>query len=249
MAGWDFHAFVDEGFLNAAINAVRDQRPSLFNYATPRIGGKALRLCRPIARPANGAPPVTLIEPLVLGQTPQHRLLLEYCYQLTELRIDFRPAAGGGDPDFRLTGVLCVGLGFPEKVPAHDMLLPPPDDYDQSQIDNPIDFDELKCFCTRIQIDGSARFEPVFGAPALLFQVDDVEIDDCDTPLLEMLETMIEGVLNAAVLPQAAFSLPPLEFAAPDGNPPPIKLEIKPATGFTNPSFADDRLNLYFEIQ
>lgn len=247
MAGWQFRTSVDEAFLNTVIQAIRVQRPALFNHATRNIGRKS-GLCKPLDSPANGARPYTEIEPFSFGEANGMRLLMDYCYQLSALNIDFRPASGGGDPDFRITAELCVGLGVSDSINVFDMALPRSGAGGAPPRDEYIDYRDLKCFCTRIVLDGTANFVEPFGETLLVLQVTDIEIDDCDSALLNLIECIIKTALNAYILPQAAFAFEPILIAAPDGFPADISLELAPSTSMTNPEFANNALTVHLTI-
>lgn len=130
----DLYSAVHEDGINTVIDHLRRKRPSLFNYATPRVIQIA-QSRRDVEMPLASMPESALcsavdtapevrewnnplmeeVEPLpVLGT--DGIVKLDYCLQIADLSIDFSPddpPVDVGEQQFALSVVACGGLGCP----------------------------------------------------------------------------------------------------------------------------------------
>jgi len=221
-----FAAFHEDGF-NRIISHVRNQRPSLFNYATADVAANPRLLCEVIRThpivPQRGNPLVTIVDPLPI---PGTQYGVNFAVQLTDLEIDFHP----GDV-FRLPPELdplakqslaiklrvCGGIGCPPRELV-DKLTPRPPRPDDKRNDNqrdhgrvneddkrpliPLPTDNLICFCVDAFATGGVRIATYHGKPYLEPFLDGFEIVDIRPRGLEDgMECYISLVLRLAVLP------------------------------------------------
>lgn len=243
MSSWHVRFRLSEGMINTALVAIEEQRPSLLNYATQRLA-RINGACFPVPESANGAKKFTVIEPLIVGQDNFQRLLAEYCYQIRNLRIDFSPLASGEAGDFRITADIAVGIGASDILIDSDLLLPT--DSQGPPTDNYIDYIKLKCFESKFEAVGVARFIRHRSKYMLLLQLTEFTVGAQDG-IYAMVEFYIRTTINSIILPRAAMVIEPLILDAPDGNEPKIKFDVYPV-GVRNPSFSDDTLELNFSI-
>lgn len=132
----DFFASLHEDGFNRMIQQFMRQRPSLFNYATKAFEDKDLfaQLCVPI-RPAKAV--IDADDPLfkemdllpIMGSA--YPLGLDWCFQLSELKVDFHPgnaialpAELGVLPEqrFALVARACFGLNCPAGKGMEELL-------------------------------------------------------------------------------------------------------------------------------
>jgi hypothetical protein len=123
-AGADLYGALEDAGINRFIGHIVEQRPSLFNYATPGIAAHRDLLCRDVAAAESvrnrNNPTVTTVGRLpVLGSDGP--IELEYCLQLTAFEFDFHPGGAFVLPDgeslaegeFAVHVQACAGLGCP----------------------------------------------------------------------------------------------------------------------------------------
>lgn len=239
MADWHLRFRMREDAINAILIAVETQRPSLFNYATPNLARRNAA-CKPVPQPTNSASKFTILDPLVLGQDKNQRLLTEYCFQLQSLRMDFSPLADNGPEHFRLTADLFAGIGAPDTIQQVDMLLPnvapgPP-------VDNFIDYSVLACYQTSFEASGVVRWIRHQGKHALLLQATTFTFGAVGG-IYAMAEHFVKTTINAVILPKALVFVNEFEIEAPDRLPPKIVIGLNPSPGI-NPSFTDNTLEV-----
>ena len=170
-----FASFHEDGF-NKIISHVREQRPSLFNYATADVAKNIELLCKTIdAHPIifiRNNPLVTIEDPLPI---PGTNYGVNFAVQVVDLQIDLHPGDEFDLPSelnpplneqrFAIKLTVCGGIGCPPNELV-DELIPPPDDPDkQSDPDRQRDEDpivplptrELVCFCLDAYALGGVR--------------------------------------------------------------------------------------------
>lgn len=219
-----FAAFHEDGF-NRIIGYVREQRPSLFNYATADVAANPRLLCEAItAHPIvfkRGNPLVTIVDPLPI---PGTQYGVNFAVQLTDLAIDFHPndvfpLPRELDPlekqRLAIKLRLCGGIGCPPRDLV-DRLTPPPPDPNERPKDKPRDpgrpkekdplipipAGKLICFCLEAFVTGGVRIATYYGKPYLEPFLDGFEIVDITPKGLEDgMECYIRLVLQLSVLP------------------------------------------------
>lgn len=225
----DIFASFHENAFNNILQRVREQRPSLFNYATQAVINTPRMLCSAIkAHPIvtqRGNPLITLQQPLpIIGSNYG----LNFAAQITDLALDFHPENKFALPPelapldaqhFALHLQLCGGIGCPGEV---DQLVPPPaPPHDDKQIDRDsrsqrnTDDDtkvptliqalpsrELMCFCLDAYVEGWINIQEFYGKPYLNMHLEGFEIVDIRPEGLEAnLECYISLMLKLVVLP------------------------------------------------
>ena len=90
----DLYGASHEDGINRVANHITQQRPSLFNYGTAFVAANPHLLCKPIKVAPDvdnfSNPHITVEDPLpVLGTSGL--IGLNFCFQITELEIDFYP--------------------------------------------------------------------------------------------------------------------------------------------------------------
>jgi hypothetical protein len=122
----ELYGAINEKGINQIVQHLMRLRPSLFNYGTEAIANNLKLLCNQIdADPmvfARNNPLITIESPIpVLGT--EGLVNLNYCVQLTEVRIDFHPGNTISLPPelgvlpqqrFALFAKTCIGLGCPD---------------------------------------------------------------------------------------------------------------------------------------
>ncbi|EIX9042396.1 TPA: hypothetical protein ACXR0I_002945 [Klebsiella variicola subsp. variicola] len=243
MSEWHLRFRLSENVVNSILNAIEKQRPSLFNYATKRLAKKN-GACIKLPDPGNGAKKFTIIDPLIIGQNGSQKLLVEYCYQARNLKIDFSPLASGIVGDFRITANMSVGIGASDPLIDSDLLFP--SDSQGEPVDNYIDYVDLKCFESNFEVVGIARFVQSQSRYMLILQLTKFTVGAQDG-VYAMIEFYIRTTINAVILPQAAMFFAPLIIEAPDGNEPKIRFDLIPSN-VQSSSFSNDTFELSFSI-
>ena len=125
----DLFGSVHEDGINRVIRHIMRQRPSLFNYGTELIASNPdYWLCKPVEVSQDvinrGNPIVTIESPLPVFGTGG-LVGLNYCFQLTDVEIDFHPGSVFELPPelrppleeqhFAIRAQVCGGIGCPPK--------------------------------------------------------------------------------------------------------------------------------------
>ena len=121
----DLYGAVNEEGINRVVRHVMRKRPSLFNYGTQAVISNPRLRCAPIdAAPevlAYGNPLMTREDPLPILGT-DGRFGLDFCAQLTEVKVDFHPGGAVSLPPelapldaqrFAVSATACAGIGCP----------------------------------------------------------------------------------------------------------------------------------------
>ncbi len=232
----DLYAAVHEEGINRVVRHIMQQRPSLFNYATPFFLQNPGLLCVRI----KAAPEVTAAgNPLFTVQTPLPVLAaaqpvgLNYCLQFTDLAIDFHdsdtiklPPELGTLPAQRLALYMkgCFGLGclpegyYADLIPLAEAvavsrgdkpsfgLADIPARQERDPIVPPVR--ELTCFC--LELYAVLHFEWGFiGQDEYLkVRLDGLEIVDLKPVEMEnILECYAEAVLRLGILPRLSIRI------------------------------------------
>ena len=253
-----FASFHEEGF-NRIIDHVRQQRPSLFNYATADVAKNRELLCAAIkAHPiveARNNPLFTIEKPLPI---PGSSFGVNFAVQLSDLKLDFHPGKLVALPPelnpplkpqrLAIQLTVCGGIGCPPEEVV-DQLIPPPKDLDRKDPahgnEQPRGDDKgeiivlptrkLRCFCLSAYVTGGVRIVTYNGKPYLEPFLDGFEIVDIKPEGLEnSIECLIKLMLKLVVLPGLRILLQhaPLNLTqgATDIFPAPTNVTIKPQT-------------------
>ncbi len=123
----DLYGAVNEEGINRVVRHVMRKRPSLFNYGTQAvIANPSLRCATIDAAPevlAYGNPLMTREDPLPILGT-DGRFGLDFCAQLTEVKVDFHPGGAVSLPAelapldaqrFAVSATACAGIGCPSE--------------------------------------------------------------------------------------------------------------------------------------
>ena len=263
----DIFASFHESAFNAVITHVRQQRPSLFNYASLGIIANPGLLCRQIdAHPVvaqRNNPLMTRIDPLPI---PGTQFAMEWAVQVTEAKVDFHkgtiidlpPELGKlAQQRFALSLGVCLGLGCPRDFPVDRLIEPPQDkpDRDDKGRDpvppTPLPVRGLMCFCLDVFAVGGVRIRFYNGKPYLEPFLDRIEIVDIRPDELEaILECYIEMMLKLGLIPKLRILLEraPLEIIKNV-----VSVVVKPtpisAAVPNNPAIEDDQLKAFINLE
>lgn len=251
-----FASLHEEGF-NRIIEQVRQQRPSLFNYATAEVAKNRELFCAAInAHPivaARNNPLFTIENPLPI---PGTNLGVNFAVQLTGLKIDFHPGKLVALPPelspplqpqrLAIQLTVCGGIGCPPDDVVEKFIPPPanPDTKDAARgNESPRGDDKapiivlptrkLHCFCLDAFVTGGVRIATYHGKPYLEPFLEGFEIVDIKPKGLEdSIECLIKLLLKLVVLPGLRILLQhaPLNLTqgATDIFPAPTNVTIKP---------------------
>jgi hypothetical protein len=129
----DLFGAVHEEGLNRVVRHIMRQRPSLFNYGTALVQANPALLCEPIEAAPRVTQLISLLPPIPLFGADQ--FALNYCFQLTNLEIEFHPGntitlppelnPPLGEQRFAFRARGCGGLGCPSREfkPIVDLIL------------------------------------------------------------------------------------------------------------------------------
>jgi hypothetical protein len=267
-----FAAFHEDGF-NRIIGHVRQQRPSLFNFATADVAANPRLLCETIrAHPIvfeRANPLVTIVDPLPI---PGTQYGVNFALQLTDLAIDFHrndvftlpreldPLAA---QRLAIKLRLCGGIGCPSKDVV-DKVTPPPPGPNKTPNDRkadeplvPLPATKLICFCLDAYVTGGVRIATYDGKPYLEPFLDGFEIVDIQPKGLEDgMECYISLVLRLSVLPGLRILLSSAPLNLTQGVPDlfvPTNVLLTPtplsAAVPNNPAIEDDLLKVFINAE
>jgi hypothetical protein len=268
----DLYGAVNEEGINRVVRHVMRKRPSLFNYGTQAvINDPRLQCVRIDAAPevvAHGNPLMTREDPIeILGTNGQYGL--DFCAQLTEVRVDFHPGGAVTLPPelapldtqrFAVSATACAGIG----CPSDDMLnrLPPVrpqpakgdnrDERPEPKLPpRPIPIDKIDCFCLSLFLEGHFETSGVATLPELRAMVDGVEIVDLAPQALEnSLECYLRLVLQLAILPQLTVAIQKLVLDVAKMLPAGVSIEVPIGTPAipNNPAVEQDELRVRINV-
>ena len=257
----------EDGFNRVLVHA-RQQRPSLFNYATQAIADRPDLLCESIqAHPivsARNNPLVTIVDPLPIPGTDCG---LNFAVQVVDCKVDFHP----GDvlrlprelspplPAQRMALFVrvCGGIGCPGRDKIDSLIPPPPNPDQKPRRENeekeiePLPAGKLICFCLNAFAIGGVRIREYWGKPWLEPFLEGLEIVDIKPEGLEnALECYIQMVLRLAVLPQLRYLI---EVAPLDIIKDKVAVVLSPEpTGAglpNNPAIEQDMLKAFIHVE
>lgn len=236
----DIFGAVHEEGVNRVVQHLMRQRPSLFNYATAFFTQNSHLLCTRIVADRKvtdaGNPLFDLQDPIpILGAPTEMPLGLNWCFQLTDVQIDFHPGnvfalppeLGELPPQrlaLRIKG--CFGLGCPPRdvieklLPQIEVLATAEKPDDRPAPDRPpvtvLETREIMCFC--LELYGVAHVEwGTIGNDLeqqwLKVRLDGLEIVDLQPlPMESIIECYISTVLRLGILPRASVKMEKLIF-------------------------------------
>jgi hypothetical protein len=263
----DIFASFHEDAFNAVVKHVRQQRPSLFNYASLGIIANPGLLCRQIdAHPVvaqRNNPLMTRIDPLPIPGTD---FAMELSVQVVDAKIDFHPGKMFTLPPelgklpsqrFAIALGICLGLGCPRDLPLDRLIEPPQDKPDRNDKDRqpvppkPLPERSLICFCLDVFAIGGVRIRYYNGKPYLEPFLDRIEIVDIRPDELEaILECYLELMLKLGLIPKLRILLEraPLEIIKNV-----VSVVVKPtpisAAVPNNPAIEDDQLKAFINLE
>ena len=263
-----FASFHEEGF-NTILRHIRQQRPSLFNYASLGIIAHPSLLCHKIdAHPVVALrfnPLMTRIDPLPI---PGTAFAMELAVQIVDAKIDFHPGnrfalppelAPLGAQRFAIGLKICVGLGCPRDLPLDKFIEPPRDrpakgrssQDRQPDPPKPLPTRSLICFCLDVFAVGGVGIPFYNGRPYLEPFLDRVEIVDIRPDELESaIECYLELLLKLGLLPKLRILLEraPLEIMKDV-----LSLIVKPTPTSgavpNNPAIEQDQLKAFIDLE
>ncbi len=272
----DIFASFHEGGFNQIISHLRQQRPSLFNYATAALVSQRDLWCKalkvhPIVLARNN-PLFTIVPPLMV---PGSNVGLNFAVQVADLQIDFHPGDRFQLPPelapplkaqrFALHLEICGGIGCPPKdivdyvVRTAEFADP---NSDRPRLQRPgllvLPTRQLNCFCLDAYVVGGIRIVSVNGKPYLDPFLEGFEIVDIKPDGLEnSLECYIGLMLRLSVLPGLRILLKaaPLNLTqgATDLFPQPTNVTLSPtpvsAAVPNNPAIEQDLLKIFIAAE
>lgn len=250
-----FARFHEDGF-NTIINEIMLQRPKLFNYATQAIFGQN-SLCSPIAVNAiletMGIETCTIVDRLPILGLNDPSQGVDFCAQITELKIDFQPSnqitlppelTGLGIQEFSLKGRFCAGIscgGILRKLDDKDRKIKT--DFKKGLIFKPFEKLQVMCFCLNI----FAKLVLVRDANYLKLKLIGIEIEDISPLGLEnSIECYLKQVLDKSIFPQMKIAVEDLVFNASSY----FTIGLAPISGTIpqNPAISNDYVSIFVNL-
>ncbi|MBU1002630.1 MAG: hypothetical protein KKE73_08905 [Proteobacteria bacterium] len=263
----DLYGEVHEEAINRLIRHLMRQRPSMFNFATPMFHSNPELLCvRPDIHPEvarRGLSICSLEQPLPISGTG-NTLGLNYCLQITELRLDAHPnnviplppQLANLMPEQRLalSAKACAGLVCPlEKYTEHFGgydTLPGSDNEQGSGTPSPLPGELIHCFCLELMAVLHAEYKGRDGQHRVSLVLDGLELVDVRPEELEnSLECWAATVFHLAILPRLRFTVSNLvlnldQFATLTISPTQISRQVP-----FNPAVEDDKLKVFINAE
>ena len=251
----DLFGSVGERAINLIGRHVMRQRPSLFNYGTARIAENHRLWCRrvEVARDVVvfSNPWMTVVPPLPI---PGTLYSLEYCLQITEVKIDLHPndvveipaELGSGLQPQHFAGMVkvCAGLGCPSER-IKDLVAGTATHGKDRERGGTIPAAELECFCLDVFVVGHVATDGV----DLHAVLDGLEIVDITPDGLESsLECYLKTMIRLAILPQLRVALPTIVFDLL--NLATVTISATPTSSAVpnNPAIEDDQLKAFLDV-
>lgn len=262
----DLYGAVHEDGINNVVHHIMLQRPSLFNYATAYIDANQNLLCKPINSTKDvknkNNKIITIEDPLpVLGTNGQ--IALNFCFQITELRIDFHPEGiiklpgelnpPLGSQSFSIQASVCGGIGCPLRDEI-DKIPPPPPTYPEEKPPNvppTIPYTrKIECFCLDLFVIGHVEVTGGIGSQRLVGKVDGLEIVDIKPRGLEnSLECYLNMLIQLVILPRTSVAMETLVFGILNEMAA-ITISISPLSASIkhNPAIENDQIKVYIDF-
>ncbi|PEM50738.1 hypothetical protein [Bacillus wiedmannii] len=184
----DVYLALSQEAINHAVNNIKFQRPSIFNYGTKKINEKPDLLCVPIVADSNvdRSQYVALKKPLKF----HGKYNLDFGYQFENIEFKFHPVDSSiNENQFQLTGTIHLGIGIPDKS-ILDPLIINDLNYIEPVEEITIQSEKLECF--QLELRAVGHFDIVELAknkdekdkmvPSMLTKIDSIELKDI-TPI------------------------------------------------------------------
>jgi hypothetical protein len=269
-----FFSLSEDAINKFALHIAR-QRPSLFNYGTSYFFYKPHRMCReiPLAPKLPNPPRVTQQGLLSVPGTP---FGLEYCAQLSELRIDFHPdnainfpheIGGLNAQQLGFSLKFCIGLGAqtdaylsqlgdkvassstPSRFAASSSDLSPLDDKPIPLIPVPVDEDMIFCVCLEVFFVAHFEVVPDGMGQRLAARLESLEIVDIAPPGLErIVEHVVKATLILGFLPHFRIALEQYVFSIGEFGNLYVGLVPQSADVPHNPDVSRDHFSLFATV-
>jgi hypothetical protein len=256
----DLYLSVREGVVNATLEAVTKQRPSLFNYLTPWFALNQDRLCRELYFPPNGAAAYTPRDPITFGHGG-NAANVDYAMQLRDCALDIHPFNIVGPPpeiadapSGALIRATMVGRISVPVVTAEELLCPEGADVrhtpDYSGKYPPTYKNRYvsECFSVTTYALFSADYRACRTHTYLTLFCDRLEfVDFKPADLEEAVERTLLTLINAEILPGlwTALSVDPITVIDDET----LTITVSPAVGEPKPMFDNDEARLYFDLE
>ncbi|MBA7525597.1 hypothetical protein ES705_17750 [subsurface metagenome] len=259
----DIVIIVHEDALNRIIKSLMFYRPSLFNYATPSIIANEKLHCIQIDHAPDIAKIFSEEEPLpVPGSNKLYKL--EYCFQISDVVIDFYPRSSIVLPDeigtfsqhmLSMKAKVCGAIACPGEALLTFPPVPDPltqDDIKEGkELPEPtvLPVEKLDCFCLELYALCGINLSKVNNSDEYRtsVQMHDIEIVDITPDNLESnLECMIMTMFHLVISPKMALMIEKQTFEIFNG----AYVSFKPAeTGLRNPTIDNDELTLLIDME
>lgn len=272
-----FGAIHEAGF-NRIGRHLMQQRPSLFNYGTQLFASNPDLLCKQIDANLEvlrrGNPLITVEDPLPIVGTGG-TLGVDFCFQVTELRVDFHPGNQFSLPlelnpplkpqRFALFLQVCGAIVCPERETTeqygNQMAEQPsaagtdkkPDRQDDKEQPRPpvqpIPGRKVECFCLDVFAVAYVELIGPTNAKKLAIRLENLEIVDIRPVELENnLECYIATTLRVGILPRVRIALDTLDFELGEF----AALSISPtpisANVPNNPAIEEDQIKAFINV-
>jgi len=257
----DLYGAIHEDGINRIAKHITQQRPSLFNYGTAFVAANPHLLCKPIKVAPDvdnfSNPHITVEDPLpVLGTNGL--IGLNFCFQITELEIDFHPgkvfplppelSPPLGAQHFAIHARVCGGIGCPPRdMDIPEIPQPDPTEKDEESIPPFVPpTKKLECFCLDMFVVGHIEMNGPVGDQRLLGKVDGLEIVDIEPDGLEnSLECYLNLLLKTVILPRVSIAIPTMVFGILDL----ATITLSASTTVpNNPAIEDDQLKVFIDM-
>ena len=221
----DLYVSLHENGVNQVVKHIMRQRPSLFNYATIDIVQNNELWCSKVEFTPDvqkyGNPIFTIQESIPILGADSPLVGLNFCIQLTGVRLDFHPGNNISLPSelnpplpnqrFALQFQICGAIGCPsdKEVDATPVVPPRPKETTRAFPPvTPVDlYGKLNCFCLDVFAIGHFERIIIAGKECITGKVDDIEIVDIKPEgLEENIECYLKTTVN--VIFRQKFSIP-----------------------------------------
>ena len=265
----DLYGAAHEDGFNLIIHHVMQQRPSLFNYGTASFLQNPEELfCREIkSHPEvarRGNPLASSVDPLPI---PGTNLGVEFCFQISNLAIDFHPGNQFdlpaeltpplNDQQASLYLEVCAAIACPEREIVErfaDQLAVESSKQgkDKEHKDDvgrplqPLPFKSIECFCLKIFATAHAELIGSRNDKQLGIRLDGLEIVDIEPQGLEnSLECYIGSIIRLSLLPKLRFPLSTMLLEIPGL----FNIAISPAPVSNNPAIEEDQIKVFANME
>lgn len=257
-------ASLHENGINRFVVHLMQQRPSLFNYATENVIRNPSLLCHAIDAhkvvTQRGNPLITKEPPLpIVGSS----YALDWCLQVTDLKIDFHPGNIINLPPelapplkaqrFAIAGEICAAVGCPGDVDVGQLVPPPHVDpagkHEEEAKTVVLPSRKLDCFCLKIFGVGHFVRATYFGQEYLELRLDGLEIVDVAPVGLEnSLECYVKLLIQLTLLPKLRLALKTVSFEIM--KPVSATLSFTPISAAVpnNPAVEKDQVKVFIDV-